>query len=528
MERSVVAEEKLVDVREGYTGAGSDAWFWFDVLAPDDDLRPLWETIPSLPAGFVAAKAGQSAEDPLDKQRRRAEGTVALALYGIFGRQWRKLKRQLLHQRRDLLALRQARQAAGLGLAFGLDWGQEEARMVVSLAPALNKVIATAGRLVWQELGEMGVQLSWDVYDRAARQWALKYRYDLVTRINASTREQLGKVMARWIASDEDFGQLTERVWKVVPTNPYPHIRDRAQLIAQTEMTRVYAESRIAGLKEAGYRRMVWQTANDELVCTRVCAPLHDREGSLEMGVLNPLNGRYYKPPAHPSCRCSLTASPAELEARAGMKPYPVPAMPGEAAKAYDPDQPRAPKGSEIGGRWISGPDAGKGATREQIAKAFAERNGLPAEWIVFSKTNKSIGGYATLAECVFRSGYDTAVHVYPKAPREQKALEAILAHEFVHALTYQQTGVVVKHLKRHAGEAAWDARGWQAMSDPGRFTPYLELVWDEFQAGNLSGKLAFNEVLAEIGRLRYLGEYHKVPFIWKQVYEDIMNEVRQ
>ena len=131
------------------------------------------------------------------------------------------------------------------------------------------------------------------------------------------------------------------------------------------------------------------------------------------------------------------------------------------------------------------------------------------------------------MAECIFR-GSDVTVYVYPNAPKDQKTLEAILAHEITHALTYQKTGVVVKHLKRHAGEAAWDERGWQAMSDPGRFTPYLDLVWDEFAAGNLSGKLAFNEVLAEAGRLRYLGEYNKVPSVWREVYEDIMNEVRQ
>lgn len=61
-----MAEKRLIDVREGYSGAGSDVWFWADALEPDDDLRPLWETIPGLPR--PEAEEGERTSPPMTEQ----------------------------------------------------------------------------------------------------------------------------------------------------------------------------------------------------------------------------------------------------------------------------------------------------------------------------------------------------------------------------------------------------------------------------------------------------------------------------
>ncbi len=344
--------QKVIDARHGQKLTGSDAWFWSAALEPEDTIRPYWETMPFLPrpaqVARVAAKEETTfADDPLDEERRDSEKLIQAAMFLFFAGQWVRLRRQLRANRKALEEARKIRRQ--IAITIGLDWGQEQGRLWAGLTPVLDGVIGTAKKSIWVQLADLGVELSWDIWDRAAEQWAMKYRYDLVTRINASTQTMLGRTISRWIASDQDFEELTEKVWRLVPTNPYPNLVDRPRVIAQTETTRVYAEARMAGLKAAGLQTFTWQTARDERVC-KVCRPLHNQVGNLTTGILNPENGRYYKPPSHPACRCWLNANPAELEART--RPYPLPTMPGEVEKRYNPDQPRYPAGDERGGQW--------------------------------------------------------------------------------------------------------------------------------------------------------------------------------
>lgn len=339
--------QKVVDVKEGARPAGSDAWFWFDALEPEDNLLPLWETVSGIPvlervaekarlpegieewiaariAGIAREVVGASADDPLDAERRDAEDELAGTLYGYFSRQWRILHKQLRAARAALLAVREGQ--PGTGIFIGLDWGAEEAQLLATLGPVLTDVLTDAARLAWDELTGMGVSLSWDVFDAAAQAWAAAYKYTLVTQITQSTQDQLGKAISHWIGTPDDFPVLVEQVRKIVPANPYPFIRDRARLIAQTETTRVYAESRDVALIAAGLKTFTWQTANDELVCS-ICGPLHGKTGIIGRGVLNEEDGEYYDQPAHPGCRCWKTANIAELEANVMVKAAAAPSQ---------------------------------------------------------------------------------------------------------------------------------------------------------------------------------------------------------
>lgn len=72
----------------------------------------------------------------------------------------------------------------------------------------------------------------------------------------------------------------------------------RAENIAQTEITRAYAEGNRAAWRASGaVEGMRWEANNDELVCP-ICGPL--------AGQIAPIDGDFdgLMPPAHPRCRC--------------------------------------------------------------------------------------------------------------------------------------------------------------------------------------------------------------------------------
>lgn len=296
------------------------------------------------------ADKARGATDPLDGLRRRSERKLQKALYRYWARQQAALDKAIRRARPALLAAQaeaQQQQASKAGPQITLDWDAEGRRLDAEIGGLLDDIAALAGTAVKQEVTHLGLSVAWDIWDAAAAERARAYRYTLVKQINESTQQQLGQLIGQWIENGEALPALTERIRKLIPTKPYPGLRDRAELIAQTETTRVYAESRVAGLREAGLHNIRWQTANDELVCVLICAPLHDQVGTVD-GVVNPEDGQAYTPPAHPGCRCWLTADTDELDALAQAEPVDLeppaeeaqPAVQGaESGLIYKPDE---------------------------------------------------------------------------------------------------------------------------------------------------------------------------------------------
>jgi len=207
-----------------------------------------------------------------------------------------------------------------LPIKIDLDWGAETARMTAELGDLIDGILTQARGEVEKRYRHIRVRLAWDLWDAAAQKRAQVYKYDLIKDINDATRDQLGKIIGAWIESDEGLPDLVERVRKLVPTKPSLGTRDRATLIAQTETTRVYADTRLAGMKAAGLKQMRWRTANDDIVCP-ICRALglanggEGAIGNVASGMfLNALDGKSYSCPAHPGCRCWIVEDMAELE----------------------------------------------------------------------------------------------------------------------------------------------------------------------------------------------------------------------
>jgi len=245
----------------------------------------------------------------------------------------------------DLLAAQADRARSKQAFDVAVDWASLEAQMQAEVLSVIQAIYDQANASVKAEVDSTGLQVAWDIYDAQARDQALAYGYTLIKQINESTREQIGKAIARWIETDQDFEALVDDIWKLVPTNPFPNMHDRARVIAQTETTRVYAHSRLKSFEAAGLKRQRWRTAMDELVCP-LCGPLglaNEQQGAVgEHGTfIDPTTGEKIGiPPRHVNCRCWIVEDLAELTELLTLQGEGGP----QPKKPAQPKKPKKPK----------------------------------------------------------------------------------------------------------------------------------------------------------------------------------------
>lgn len=133
--------------------------------------------------------------------------------------------------------------------------------------------------------------VDWDVLNTNALRYAQEYRYDLISKINATTMQQVQEAMTNWINSGDPLSALEDTLAPVFG-------RVRAEMIAATEITRIFAEANTQAWMSTGFvNKVQWQTSQDERVCP-ICGP--------RAGRLYDINGGD-KPPAHVRCRCWVT-----------------------------------------------------------------------------------------------------------------------------------------------------------------------------------------------------------------------------
>lgn len=151
------------------------------------------------------------------------------------------------------------------------------------------------------QLETIGFGVDWTLVNEAARDWVMgvnpeqlagKLR-ELFDQVQISSKRTLRQEIAGWIESGEKLPDLVKRL---EPTFG----KQRAELIASTEVTRAYAEGNTLAWREAGIVEIVeCRTAADERVCP-ICGPQHKQRRNLDGVYENGLT----RPPFHPRCRC--------------------------------------------------------------------------------------------------------------------------------------------------------------------------------------------------------------------------------
>lgn len=172
------------------------------------------------------------------------------------------------------------------GATLGLETGKAQ---VAALMGGASKPSPYAG-------------VNWDLANQNVIDWIqggggtdgqgyIDYLTDALGETSANLiRHQVGE----WTQAGTPLQELIDQLQGTVFSSA------RAEAIAQTEITRAYAEANRAAWRESGeVEGMRWETNNDELVCA-VCGPLN--------GQVAPIDGDFdgLIPPAHPRCRCWL------------------------------------------------------------------------------------------------------------------------------------------------------------------------------------------------------------------------------
>lgn len=121
----------------------------------------------------------------------------------------------------------------------------------------------------------------------AAADWAGKYAADMAKTINETTKELAKAKIKQWITARGSMAELEQSLGQVIAP------QWRASLIAQTEITRAYAQANLQIAKELKIEKgLTWVTRRDE----RVCPFCGGNDGKL--------TSKVGLPPAHPRCRC--------------------------------------------------------------------------------------------------------------------------------------------------------------------------------------------------------------------------------
>lgn len=138
---------------------------------------------------------------------------------------------------------------------------------------------------------ELQTLVDFDVLNTDALEFAQKYHYDLISKINATTRKQVQDAMTNWIRSGDPLSVLEKQLAPIFG-------KVRANMIAVTEITRIFAEGNTAAWASTGFvNSNRWMTARDDKVCP-ICRP--------RAGQVYALDDLANRPPGHVRCRCWL------------------------------------------------------------------------------------------------------------------------------------------------------------------------------------------------------------------------------
>lgn len=136
---------------------------------------------------------------------------------------------------------------------------------------------------------ETDVNIAWDLMSEEAYAFVQKYAFNLIKELDGTTTTKVQEAIAKWIESGAGLDELTDAL-EAIFNDP-----ERAHLIAQTESTRAYAEGSNFRWQEAGVKKVVWRTVNDNDVCA-LCMGKNGKEYALD--------NTEDTPPLHPGCRC--------------------------------------------------------------------------------------------------------------------------------------------------------------------------------------------------------------------------------
>lgn len=173
-------------------------------------------------------------------------------------------------------------------------WRNEAQKVFEFVFPTMLNASTTALEGAFAELTiESGVAFGASFVNELALEFAYKSTLEFVAGITQTTKNFTNSKISEWIESGKPLEDLIQELSPM-------YGKVRAESIAVTEVTRVYAEANQHAWKESEIvHGKEWLTAEDDLVCP-VCGPVSGEVVKLEETFSNGA----FNPPAHTKCRC--------------------------------------------------------------------------------------------------------------------------------------------------------------------------------------------------------------------------------
>lgn len=272
-----------------------------------------------LPSGGITPDYVKAMRLQLDRDDDEAEQQIRMA---IERRTERDLRRALHDLQETLyptgyLPVDPSNEVARIQRAF-----REEQQLYDTVSRAIQDSADLGVSVAVDQLQNVGFGFDWTLANVAARDWARQYTDTLLQQLGTTSSRVVGQSVARWVENGEPLEALIRDIQPVFG-------RQRAEMIASTEVTRAYAEGTYQAYRQSGIiKRLVWRTARDERVCP-ICGPLEGAVVGIEGDFFNRLpqeqqdqlsrrvNARFNRPPAHVRCRCWITAEVDEVTVNA-------------------------------------------------------------------------------------------------------------------------------------------------------------------------------------------------------------------
>lgn len=187
--------------------------------------------------------------------------------------------------------------------------------VIAAQAPALQRAIVPAVREA-ALAGARGIArdvatsvISFEIESPRVRDYIDRVAAARVTAINDTTRQRMRELIARSQADRESYSTLAKRIRDqfdgFAGIKPQRHIRDRAELVAVTEIGDAYEEGSAAGVQQVaqqGYpMEKRWITVADDRV-SEGCAANEDAGW---IGLSDPFPSGHDRPLRFPGCRCT-------------------------------------------------------------------------------------------------------------------------------------------------------------------------------------------------------------------------------
>ncbi len=170
------------------------------------------------------------------------------------------------------------------------------------VGPLAEDIAAALASGAAQALGEMSLDVAFDLSNPRAVAYLRNNAADLVTGINSTTRDQLRTVIADGVERGASYGEIAREI-----SGRFDDFASaRAELIATTEMGNAYAEGNMIigrDLRDAGLTmEKSWLTAGDD----RVDPVCDQNEGDGWIPIDESFSSGDDRPTAHSGCRCDV------------------------------------------------------------------------------------------------------------------------------------------------------------------------------------------------------------------------------